>query len=122
MPLLPASLTEPLWVQFSTLLKDDDRPEFVADHPWGCHRRRIPDRVVFDQVLAALAAGHERPGHRLPSWPAIRWRPYTTKRFVERHVSSADSYIMSGLPVCPVLSVGLAAVIEMVEHVIDRGG
>jgi len=26
------------------------------------------------------------------------------------------------LPVCPVLSVGLAAVIEMVEHVIDRGG
>ena len=62
MPLLPASLTEPLWVQFSTLLKDDDRPEFVADHPWGCHRRRIPDRVVFDHVLAALVhgSGYER--------------------------------------------------------------
>jgi len=61
-PLLPASLTEPLWVQFSTLLKDDDRPEFVADHPWGCHRRRIPDRVVFDHVLAALVhgSGYER--------------------------------------------------------------
>jgi len=56
-PLLPASLTEPLWVQFSTLLRDDDRPEFVADHPWGCHRRRIPDRVVFDHVLAALVHG-----------------------------------------------------------------
>ena len=62
MPLLPASLTEPLWVQFSTLLRDDDRPEFVADHPWGCHRRRIPDRVVFDHVLAAVVhgSGYER--------------------------------------------------------------
>jgi len=61
-PLLPASLTEPLWVQFSALLKDDDRPEFVGDHPWGCHRRRIPDRVVFDHVLAALVhgSGYER--------------------------------------------------------------
>jgi len=61
-PLLPAALTEPLWVQFSTLLKDDDRPEFVADHPWGCHRRRIPDRVVFVHVLAALVhgSGYER--------------------------------------------------------------
>jgi len=61
-PLLPASLIEPLWVQFSTLLKDDDRPEFVADHPWGCHRRRIPDRVVFVHVLAALVhgSGYER--------------------------------------------------------------
>jgi len=61
-PLLPASLTEPLWVQFSTLLREDDRPEFVATHPWGCHRRRIPDRVVFDHVLAALVhgSGYER--------------------------------------------------------------
>jgi len=61
-PLLPASLTEPLWVQFSTLLKVDDRPEFVGGHPWGCHRRRIPDRVVFDHVLAALVhgSGYER--------------------------------------------------------------
>jgi len=61
-PLLPASLTEPPWVQFSTLLKDDDRPESVANHPWGCHRRRIPDRVVFNHVLAALVhgSGYER--------------------------------------------------------------
>jgi len=61
-PLLPASLTEPLWVQFSTLLNEDDRPESVADHPWGCHRRRIPDRVVFDHVLAAVVhgSGYER--------------------------------------------------------------
>jgi len=33
-PLLPVSLIEPLWVQFSTQLDDADRPEFVAGHPW----------------------------------------------------------------------------------------
>ena len=54
MPLLPASLNEPLWVQCSTLFDEDDRPEFVTDHAWGCHRRRIPDRVVFNHVLVAL--------------------------------------------------------------------
>jgi hypothetical protein len=53
-PLLPASLTEPLWVQFSALFNEDDRPEFAATHPWGCHRRPIPNRVVFNHVLAAL--------------------------------------------------------------------
>ncbi len=57
MPLLPASLTEPLWVQFSTLFNEDDRPEFAATHPWGCHRRPIPNRVVFNHVLAALVHG-----------------------------------------------------------------
>ena len=37
----------------------------VADHPWGCHRRRIPNRVVFDHVLAALVhgSGYEHIGH-----------------------------------------------------------
>lgn len=62
MPLLPASLIEPLWVQFWALLGDDERPEFVSDHPWGCHRRRVPDRVVFEHVLSALVhgSGYER--------------------------------------------------------------
>jgi hypothetical protein len=32
-------------------------PEFSPTHPWGCHRRRIPDRVVFDHVIAALVHG-----------------------------------------------------------------
>ena len=61
MPLLPASLTEPLWVEFAALI-ESDRPEFDPTHPWGCHRRRIPDRVVFDHVLAALVhgSGYER--------------------------------------------------------------
>ena len=62
MPLLPASLTEPLWVEFAALLGVPERPEFCPTHPWGCHRRRIPDRVVFEHVLAALVhgSGYER--------------------------------------------------------------
>jgi hypothetical protein len=61
-PLLPASLTEPLWVEFAALIGEADRPEFSPTHPWGCHRRRVPDRVVFDHVLAALVhgSGYER--------------------------------------------------------------
>ncbi|HEY6425028.1 MAG TPA: IS5/IS1182 family transposase, partial [Pseudonocardiaceae bacterium] len=62
MPLLPASLIEPLWVEFSTLIGSAERPEFSPTHPWGCHRRRIPDRVVFDHMIAALVhgSGYER--------------------------------------------------------------
>ena len=62
MPLLPASLIEPLWVEFATLIGSGERAEFSATHPWGCHRRRVPDRVVFDHVIAALVhgSGYER--------------------------------------------------------------
>jgi hypothetical protein len=61
-PLLPASIIEPLWVEFAALIGSEDRPEFAPTHPWGCHRRRIPDRVVFDHVIAALVhgSGYER--------------------------------------------------------------
>ena len=62
MPLLPASLIEPLWVEFATLIGSAERPEFSPTHPWGCHRRRVPDRVVFDHMIAALVhgSGYER--------------------------------------------------------------
>ncbi len=43
---------DPLWVQFSTLL-----PEHVDNHPLGCHRPRIPDRVVFDKLVQVLVLG-----------------------------------------------------------------
>ncbi|NIG12407.1 IS5/IS1182 family transposase, partial [Enterobacter sp. Cy-1797] len=61
MPLLPASLIEPLWGEFASLI-GSDRPEFDPTHPWGCHRRRTSDRVVFDHVVAALVhgSGYER--------------------------------------------------------------
>jgi transposase len=70
----------PLWEQFAALLPT--RPVVAPSHPLGCHRRRIPERVVFDHVLAALVhgSGYERiatPGcsdrtirRRLREWAA----------------------------------------------------
>ena len=60
MPALPFCLLEPLWDQFSALLPT--RGEFVADHPLGCHRRRIADRMVFEHIVLALVhgSGYER--------------------------------------------------------------
>jgi transposase len=72
---------EPLWVQFSALLPE--RPRVSPTHPLGCHRPRIPDRVVFEHVIAALVhgSGYERiasPGcsdatirRRLKEWAAV---------------------------------------------------
>jgi transposase len=59
-PVLPVCLVEPLWDQFSALLPE--RPLVSPTHPLGCHRQRIPDRVVFDHVIAALVhgSGYER--------------------------------------------------------------
>ena len=60
MPVVPVSLREPVWEQFAVLLPD--HPAVDPLHPLGCHRRRVPDRVVFDHVVAALVhgAGDER--------------------------------------------------------------
>ncbi len=60
MPALPVSLMAPLWAQFSALLPD--HPAVDPNHPLGCHRRRIPDGVIFEHVIAALVfgAGYER--------------------------------------------------------------
>src|SRR6476619_5221292 len=58
-------MLEPAWVEFSALL-DERRggaePEFHPDHPLGCDRRRVPGRVVFEHVVAALVhgSGYER--------------------------------------------------------------
>jgi transposase len=59
-PVLPVCLMEPLWVQISALLPE--RPVVSPSHPLGCHRHRIPDRVVFEHVVAALVhgSGYER--------------------------------------------------------------
>jgi transposase len=51
-PALPSSVLEPLWVQFAALL-----PARQVHHPLGCHRRRIPDRVVFDKLIQVLVFG-----------------------------------------------------------------
>lgn len=60
MPAVPVSLMEPIWEQFAVLLPE--RPEVSPMHPLGCHRRRVPDRVVFEHVVNALVhgSGYER--------------------------------------------------------------
>jgi transposase len=51
-PALPPSVLEPLWDQFAALLPHRD-----AAHPLGCHRARIPDRVIFDKLIQVLVFG-----------------------------------------------------------------
>jgi transposase len=51
-PALPSSVLEPLWVQVATLL-----PVRHVHHPLGCHRPRIPDRLVFDKLIQVLVFG-----------------------------------------------------------------
>ena len=55
MPALPSWLADPLWDQFTALLPQ--REPFVPTHPWGCHRRRIADRIVFDKLVQVLRFG-----------------------------------------------------------------
>lgn len=52
MPALPAYLVEPIWEQFCDLL-----PAKEVEHPLGCHRPRISDRVVFDKLIQGLVFG-----------------------------------------------------------------
>ena len=52
MPTLPPYLMEPIWQQFSALI-----PQRQTTHPLGCHRPRIPDRVVFEKLVQVLVFG-----------------------------------------------------------------
>lgn len=60
MPAMPGCLVEPVWQQFAAVLPT--HPAVAPSHPLGCHRRRVPDRVVFQHVVAALVhgSGYER--------------------------------------------------------------
>jgi transposase len=51
-PAIPPYIIEPIWEQFSALL-----PEREVHHPLGCHRSRIPDRVVFNKLVQVLVFG-----------------------------------------------------------------
>jgi transposase len=51
-PVLPSSILEPLWVQVAALL-----PTRGVCDPLGCHRPRIPDRIVFDKLIQVLVFG-----------------------------------------------------------------
>lgn len=52
MPAVPSWLIEPVWDQFQALI-----PPVVDTHPRGCHRPRIPDRVIFDKLVQVLVFG-----------------------------------------------------------------
>jgi transposase len=51
-PALPSCILNPLWDQFAALLPPHHDP-----HPLGCHRPRIPDRIVFDKLIQVLVFG-----------------------------------------------------------------
>jgi len=51
-PALEPYIIEPIWVQFQALL-----PEREIDHLLGCHKPRIPDRLVFDKLVQILVFG-----------------------------------------------------------------
>ncbi len=52
MPALQTYIIEPIWEQFCALL-----PERDVDHPLGCHRSRVPDRVIFEKLVQVLVFG-----------------------------------------------------------------
>jgi hypothetical protein len=105
-PLLSASLIEPLWVEFTALIGSADQPEFSPAHPWGCHRRRVPDRIVFDHVIAALV--HGTGYERLVS-------PGCSDRTIRRRLAEwADAGVGEAL-----LRLGLAAYDQMIGLDLD---
>jgi transposase len=51
-PTVPSSIIDPIWDQFRALV-----PPREVRHPLGCHRARIPDRIVFDKLVQVLVFG-----------------------------------------------------------------
>jgi transposase len=51
-PAVPSFIIEPLWEQFNALV-----PDVPDEHPLGCHRPRIEDRIVFDKLVQVLVLG-----------------------------------------------------------------
>jgi transposase len=51
-PAIPSCILEPLWDQFAALL-----PTRQVHHPLGCHRQRLPDRIIFDKLIQVLVFG-----------------------------------------------------------------
>ena len=52
MPAVPSFIIEPIWHQFEVLI-----PPVIDEHPLGCHRRRIPNRIIFDKLVQVLVLG-----------------------------------------------------------------
>jgi transposase len=52
MPAVPPYIIEPIWQQVAGIL-----PEREVDHPLGCHRPRVPDRVAIEKLVRILLFG-----------------------------------------------------------------
>jgi transposase len=52
-PALKPYIIEPIWEQFEALLPERG----TTNHPLGCHRSRVPDRVVFGKLVEVLVFG-----------------------------------------------------------------
>ncbi len=52
MPAIQSCFIEPIWDQLSALL-----PARLSDHTLGCHRPRIPDRLIFDKLVQVAVFG-----------------------------------------------------------------
>lgn len=55
MPALLPYIIEPIWEQFSALL-----PQRKVEHPWGSHRPRIPERLVFEKLREIALKAYDR--------------------------------------------------------------
>jgi hypothetical protein len=51
-PAIPSFIMEHRWSQFVALI-----PPHIDTHSWGCHRPRIPDRIIFDKLVQTLVLG-----------------------------------------------------------------
>lgn len=52
MPVVSSSIIEPVWHQFEVLI-----PPVPDEHPLGCHRPRVSDRIIFDKLIQVLVLG-----------------------------------------------------------------
>jgi len=45
-------MIDPIWCQFEVFI-----PPVIDTHPLGCHRPRIPERIVFEKLVQILVFG-----------------------------------------------------------------
>jgi transposase len=107
MPALQPYLIEPIWEQFSALLPE--RRE--TNHPLGCHRPRISDRVVFEEKLVEVlvfGCAYERIAEEGCSATTLRRRrdewieAGVMAELRELALEAYDKLIVIGLKLCNV--------------------
>jgi transposase len=90
-PAIPSCILDPVWEQVCALL-----PERQVDHPLGCHRPRIDDRVVFEKLVQVVVFG---VGYRLIAEPGCSATTLRRRR---------DEWIDAG-------------VMSQLEHIVRQG-